>query len=151
MKTTGISGRKLSFARQGGRLGLAAWAVLAALGWALPNAAHAANQAAPIPLSKIGAKATADYQGDALAMSATAKGARLQCGFQKLEGCATAGGLWLESTAAGGGNFRVVATGVRRAWEGRVQREADKQRETGSYDPPGPGTARQRLGVRWVG
>ena len=35
MKTTGISGRKLNFAPQGGRLGLAAGAVLVALAFTL--------------------------------------------------------------------------------------------------------------------
>ena len=68
---------------------------------ALTGAAGADSKAAAIPLSEIGAKATADYQGDALGVVATAEGARLKCGFQKLEGRATVKGLWLESTAAG--------------------------------------------------
>ncbi len=70
---------------------------------------------AAIPFAEIGAKATADYQGDALGISATADGARLRCGFQKLEGCATPEGLWLESTAPdGGGRLRLVADAVGR-------------------------------------
>ena len=43
---------------------------------AIPGAAtHAAK--GPIPFSEIGAKATADYQGDALSITATSDGARL--------------------------------------------------------------------------
>jgi hypothetical protein len=73
---------------------------------------------ARVPFSEIGAKATADYQGDALEVTATPDGARLRCGFQKLEGHATTEGLWLESTAPGGGEFRLAATAMHReAWE----------------------------------
>ena len=74
-----------------------------------------ASRAEAIPWSQLGARAGADYQGDALAMTATAEGARLKCGFQKLEGRATAEGLWLESGAEGGGKFRVVAVAVGRS------------------------------------
>ena len=74
------------------------------------GAASAANP--PISFSEIGQRATADYHGDALAVTATADGAHLRCGFQKLEGRATAEGLWLESTAAGGGKLRLVAQAV---------------------------------------
>ena len=42
-----------------------------------------------IPWSQIGAKAGADYQGDALAVIPTAEGARLRCVFQQLEAEAT--------------------------------------------------------------
>ena len=48
-----------------------------------------------IPWSQLGAKAGADYQGDGLAVSPTAEGARLRCVFQRLEGEATHEGLWL--------------------------------------------------------
>ena len=68
----------------------------------------------PIPFSEIGAKASADYHGDALRVAATVDGARLQCGFQRLEGHATPEGLWLKSTAPGGGRFRLVAQEVGR-------------------------------------
>src|SRR5437667_5899462 len=51
-----------------------------------------------LPWSQIGAKAGADYQGDGLAVSPTAEGARLRCVFQQLEGEATREGLWLTST-----------------------------------------------------
>src|SRR6266568_4648410 len=55
-----------------------------------------------IPWSQIGAKAAADYQGDGLAISPTAEGARLRCVFQRLEGEATREGLWLTSTVTNG-------------------------------------------------
>src|SRR6185295_11368248 len=42
-----------------------------------------------IPWSQLGAKAGVDYQGDALAVISTGEGARLSCGFQRLEGEAT--------------------------------------------------------------
>src|SRR5216683_399184 len=72
-----------------------------------------------IPWSQIGAKAGADYQGDGLAVSPTAEGARLRCAFQKLEGQATREGLWLTSTVIPPGGtvndrFRIVATSVGR-------------------------------------
>src|SRR5216683_8277826 len=69
-----------------------------------------------IPWSQIGAKAGADYQGDGLAVSPTAEGARLRCVFQRLEGEATREGLWLASTVTNAVNdrFRIVATAVGR-------------------------------------
>ncbi|MEY2410612.1 MAG: trimeric autotransporter adhesin, partial [Verrucomicrobiota bacterium] len=69
-----------------------------------------------IPWSQLGAKAGADYQGDALAVIPTAEGARLRCAFQRLEGEATREGLWLTSTVTNAVNdrFRVVAADVRR-------------------------------------
>src|SRR6266568_4546171 len=51
-----------------------------------------------IAWSQIGAKAGTDYQGDGLAVSPTADGARLRCVFQRLEGEATREGLLLTST-----------------------------------------------------
>ncbi len=89
--------------------------LLSALALALTGSAGAEKQPSGIPFSQIGTKATADYHGDALAITATAEGARLKCGFQKLEGRATPEGLWLESSAAGGGTFRVVAAAVGRS------------------------------------
>jgi hypothetical protein len=90
---------------------------LTALVLALTVPARAETQpAAAIPFSDIGAKATADYQGDALGVTATADGARLRCEFQKLEGHATTEGLWLESTKPGGaGKLRVTASAICRA------------------------------------
>jgi hypothetical protein len=85
---------------------------VAALALALAGLARAEN--ASIPFSEIGAKATVDYQGDALGIMATPDGARLRCGFQKLEGHATTQELWLESTVPGGGEFRLVGTAVHR-------------------------------------
>jgi hypothetical protein len=85
---------------------------LTAVAFALTGSAGAENS--PIPFSQIGAKATADYHGDAFAVTATADGARLRCGFQKLEGRATAEGLWVESTTPSGGRLRLVATAVGR-------------------------------------
>jgi hypothetical protein len=72
-----------------------------------------------IPWSHLGAKAGADYQGDGLAVSPTAGGARLRCVFQRLEGEATREGLWLTSTVIPpsgtvSDRFRVLAADVRR-------------------------------------
>src|SRR5450759_1350160 len=90
--------------------------LLAALALALTVPARAETQPAAIPFSDIGARATANYQGDALGVTATADGARLRCGFQKLEGHATPEGLWLESTKPGAaGRLRLTATGLGRA------------------------------------
>ncbi len=83
-----------------------------AVALALTGSMYAANP--PIPFSEIGAKATADYQGDALAITPTPDGALLRCAFQKLNGRATAEGLWLESTIPGGGRFRLTAAAMGR-------------------------------------
>jgi len=89
--------------------------LLAALALALIVPARAETQPGAIPFSDIGARATANYQGDALGVTATSDGARLRCGFQKLEARATAEGLWLESTGLGGaGKLRLVAAALRR-------------------------------------
>src|SRR6266568_9522652 len=101
------------------------WAVALGISWSSTLTATAADSAdtAPaktsIPWSQIGAKAGADYQGDGLAVSPTAGGARLRCAFQKLEGEATREGLWLTSTVippSGTVNyrFRIVAAAVGR-------------------------------------
>src|SRR5438552_18236446 len=70
-----------------------------------------------VPWSQLGAKAGADYQGDGLAVTPTAEGARLRCVFQQLEGEATREGLWLTSTVTNEVNdrFRVVAIAAVRA------------------------------------
>lgn len=75
------------------------------------------TNSAPIPWNEIGAKATAQYSGDGLSVTATATGARINCVFQKLEAQATSEGLWLSSTvpAAASNRFRVMAIAVRRS------------------------------------
>jgi hypothetical protein len=69
-------------------------------------------QAASIPNSR-----GADYQGDGLAVTMTDTGARLRCVFQRLEGEATAEGLWLTSTVTNQpqDRFRVVAAAIGRS------------------------------------
>ena len=112
MKTNTISGSNPISLPLGRWLGPARLALPITLVLAFTGLARAEN--APIPLSEIGAKATADYQGEALGITATPDGARLRCGFQKLEGQATSEGLWLESTVPGGGQLRLVAVAVGR-------------------------------------
>src|SRR6266516_2149141 len=100
-------------------------AVALGIGSSFSLAGAAENPAGPaltktsIPWSQIGAKAGADYQGDGLAVSPTAGGARLRCVFHRLEGEATREGLWLTSTVippSGTVNdrFRIVVTAVGR-------------------------------------
>ena len=60
--------------------------------------ASAAAGSAPIAWSDIGAKAGAQYYGDALNVSATGDSAHLTCGFQNMEGTVTGEWLWLTST-----------------------------------------------------
>ena len=99
-------------------------AVTLGIGSSIGLTAKAADSAATapakssIPWSQIGAKAGADYQGDGLAVSPTADGARLHCVFQRLEGEATREGLWLTSTVTNGVNdrFRVTAMAVGREY-----------------------------------
>ena len=50
------------------------------------RAAESETASTPIPFSEIGAKATADYKGDALGITASVNGARLRTGFPKLSG-----------------------------------------------------------------
>ena len=70
---------------------------------------------APIPWDQIGSKAGADYNGDGLSVTATDSGARLHCAFQRMDGEATAEGLWLTSTVTNGAGdrFRVKAVVLR--------------------------------------
>src|SRR6266705_3592797 len=99
-------------------------AVVLGIGSSFSLTAAAADSADParaktsqaIPWSQLGAKAGADYQGDGLAVSPTAEGARLRCVFQRLEGEVTREGLWLTSTVTNAVNdgFCVVATKVER-------------------------------------
>ncbi len=74
------------------------------------------NQTQTIPWDQVGAKAGVDYQGDGLTVSSTADGARLHCIFQRLDGQATTGGLWLTSTATNQVSDRFQ---VKAAWLGR--------------------------------
>jgi len=106
-----------------------AWAGPTALASACPAglpgmAATPTNS--PIAWSELGAKATAQYSGDGLAVAVTPSGAvRLRCTFQKLDGEVTREGLWLSSTVPGAAiasgaatvpasRFRVVADAVGR-------------------------------------
>ncbi|MFO1486567.1 MAG: choice-of-anchor D domain-containing protein [Verrucomicrobiaceae bacterium] len=75
---------------------------------------HAETAPAPIPIAEIGAKATVDYQGDAIRIERTPEGTRLYTGFQKLMGNVTSEGLTLESTEAAGGRLQLTATTVGR-------------------------------------
>jgi hypothetical protein len=86
------------------------WSGLALTAVALGLTGSAGAENSGIPFSEIGAKVTADYQGDALGVTVTAESVWLRCGFQKLEGRATAEGLWLESTAPRGGRLRLMAS-----------------------------------------
>ncbi len=74
------------------------------------------QRAAAIPMDQIGAVAQKQYSGDGLSVVATDNGALLRCVFQRMEGRATADGLWLTSTVDGakGEPFRVKAVAVRR-------------------------------------
>ena len=95
---------------------------------AAKDSAGTAPAKTAIPWSQIGAKAGADYQGEGLAVSPTAEGARLRCVFQRLEGEATREGLWLTSTVTNGvdDRFRVTAAEVGR--ERVVERGASERR-----------------------
>ncbi|MFZ4766238.1 MAG: hypothetical protein ACOYMN_14910, partial [Roseimicrobium sp.] len=99
----------------------------------LPASAQALNAVPPdaslnragtastaIPFAELGAKATADYKGDAIGITATDEGATLRTGFQKLAGTVTREGLRLESTEAAGGTLQLAAHAVGRV-DGAVQ------------------------------
>ena len=87
---------------------------------ALPPTGRAADspaaKAGAIPWSQIAATAGQQCSGDGLGVGASAGGARLRCGLQRLEGEATSEGLWLTSTVTGQASdrFQVVATAVGR-------------------------------------
>ena len=72
------------------------------------------ESAKSIPFQEIGAKATADYHGNAIGIHSTPKGAQLLTAFQKLSGTVTREGLRLESTADKGGGLHLVATSIGR-------------------------------------
>ena len=81
-----------------------------------PSLRSPRSDAPRLAWSQIGAKAGADYEGDGLAVSPIAEGARLRCVFQRLEAEATREGLWLTSTVTNAVNdrFRVTAVVVGR-------------------------------------
>src|SRR6266567_4547178 len=90
---------------------------------------HSPRSDAPrLAWSQLGAKAGADYEGDGLAVSPTAEGARLRCVFQRLEGEATHEGLWLTSTVTNAvkDRFRIVAAALGREVED-VERGASER------------------------
>src|SRR2546426_396717 len=100
-----------------------------------------------IPWSQLGAKAGADYQGEGLAVSPTAEGARLRCVFQRLEGEATREGLWLTSSVTNAVNerFRIVAAAVGRGGGSVGRGAAERQSVEPSVHAPrlpdtGPGS-----------
>jgi hypothetical protein len=101
---------------------------LTTLALALTLPARAGTPLAAIPFADIGARAPAGYQGDALSVTATTEGARLRCGFQKLEGHATPEGLWLESTKPG-------ATGRLRLIVIALSRDSSRARECALTEP----------------
>ncbi len=57
------------------------------------------EQPKPIPFDQLGAEAQKQYAGDGISITPTAGGARLRAIMQRIEGEATAEGLWLSSTA----------------------------------------------------
>jgi hypothetical protein len=77
---------------------------------------NAAQTSQSIPWNALGTKATTQYSGDGLRITAMPNAARLRCVFQKLEAEATAEGLWLISTASEPQHerFRLVATSIGR-------------------------------------
>src|ERR1019366_6221426 len=101
----------------------------------------ATNTPAAIPWNQIGAKAGANYQGDGLAVTPTAQGARLHCVFQRLDGEATPEGLWLSSTATNAvkDRFRVVAVAVGRVADGPLTRSLCPSDGGGGADRAGEG------------
>jgi len=76
---------------------------------------HTAPESKSIPFSELGAKATADYKGDAIGITTTADGARLHTGFQKLSGTVSCEGLRLDSTESEGGGLTLTATAIGRS------------------------------------
>ena len=70
---------------------------------------------APIPFAEIGTKVSDGYSGEALGITATAYGAHLRSGFQKLEAHATREGLALRSTEEGEGTMHLVSSSIGRS------------------------------------
>lgn len=85
------------------------------------SAANAEQASQPMEFSEIGAKATVDYQGDAISVSATQDGAILRTGFQKLAGRVTREGLQLNSTEGDNGGLRLAAAALGRFGENALR------------------------------
>jgi hypothetical protein len=77
---------------------------------------HVVRTHPSIPWDALGASAGRQCHGDALAVTATSSGVILHCAFQRLDGHATAEGLWLTSTTANSHDerFRIVASSIGR-------------------------------------
>jgi alpha-tubulin suppressor-like RCC1 family protein len=76
--------------------------------------AAAAEATAPILFAELSAKATAEDKGRFVGITATAEGAELRTGFQKLSGTVTCDGLRLLSTEAEGGSLQLKASAIGR-------------------------------------
>jgi hypothetical protein len=101
---------------QGMPAGLMSFTLWLALRLTPAAAMPATNAPTAIPWNEIGAQASANYHGDGLAVKPAGSGACLHCVFQRLDGEATAEGLWLASTVTNtmSDRFRVRATAVGR-------------------------------------
>lgn len=90
---------------------------LAAIGAGAASALEAGLEQKSYPVEHLGAEAQRQYAGDGIGISATPGGALLRADFQKLEGHATADGLWMKSLETPGqvDRFRVKATAIGRA------------------------------------
>lgn len=102
---------------------------------------------ATLAWKQIGAKAGTDTEGDSLAVSVTAAGARLHCVFQHLDGEATLKGLWLTSTVPDQPHdrFRVKAVAVGR---GADLRPAAGSWETEVGPTPAPLPSESEVSLR---
>ena len=72
----------------------------------------AETPSAPIPFGQVGAKATADYHGDAIGIDTVTGGAQLHTAFQKLSGSVTSDGLRIISTDDKGGELHLIASAI---------------------------------------
>ena len=80
--------------------GRAATLVSCLVSWSAAQAqSQAPASAKAIPFAQLGAEAQKQYSGDGIGITPTQYGAILKAAFQRLEGRATAEGLWLTSTA----------------------------------------------------
>jgi len=96
------------------RIGPAMLTLLAPLVLALTVPARAETPPPAIPFADIGARATANYQDDALASRPHLTARACVAVSRSSRGHATPEGLWLESTKPGGGQLRLVAVAVGR-------------------------------------
>ena len=72
------------------------------------------TKSAPIPFDEIGARATADYSGDAIGIRVKPEGVELRTGFQKLEALVTNEGMHLHSTEGAAGSLKLTAAALGR-------------------------------------